>query len=64
LCGSAKTSTWSSRTVSVISRPSEATNNAAISPSLTSGDGTSTRNPRAVRPPPLLKLMEASKDAR
>src|SRR5580698_9051068 len=64
LCGSAKISTWSSRTVSVISRPSEATNSAAISSRLTSGDGTSTRNPRAVRSPPLLKLMKASKDAR
>src|ERR1700733_3820977 len=64
LCGSAKISTWSSRTVSVISSPSEATNRSAISAGLTSGDGTSTRNPRAVRSPPLLKLMEASKDAR
>lgn len=64
LWGSANTSTCSSRTASVISSPSEATNSAAISSSPTSGDGTSTRNPRAVRPPPLLKLIEASNDAR
>src|SRR6266851_387989 len=64
LCGSATISTLLSSTDSVISRPSEATNRAAIPAWSTSGDGTSTLKPWTARPPPLANVTLASKDAR
>jgi len=51
-------------TDSVISRPSEATNSAAIPASSIPGSGTSTRKPWTARPPPLANVTVASKDAR
>src|SRR4051812_48229220 len=60
---------WTTRsplisTRSLSSRPSEARNSAATCSSPASGPGTSTRNPWAVRPPPLLNVTRASNTAR